>query len=140
MTENEAIEIIWERHMDCEDYRLQFDSYPDGYDFEFDQAVLIAAQALEEIQQYRAIGTVEEYREAVEKQEPKKPKEILRHRGGFESHHCPNCDTDYQTDNRYTITDSYCPTCGKLLDSAFGHYCGNCGQAIANNLEGMEDE
>ena len=56
MTENEAIEIIWERHRDCEDYRLQFDSYPDGYDFEFDQAILIAAQALEEIQQYREMG------------------------------------------------------------------------------------
>lgn len=65
MAENEAIKIIRERHKDCEDYRLQFDSYPDGYDFDFDQAVLIAAQALEEIQQYREIGTVEECRDAV---------------------------------------------------------------------------
>ena len=65
MTEQEAIEIIWERHMDCEDYFSQYDSYPDGYDFELDQAILIAAQALEEIQQYRKIGTVEECREAV---------------------------------------------------------------------------
>ena len=85
-------------------------------------------------------GTVEDCREAVEKQKPKKPKEILRHRGGFEMHHCPNCDTHYQTDNRYTIKDNYCPVCGKLLDSAFRNYCGNCGQAIDENLEGMEDE
>ena len=89
--------------------------------------------------EYESIGTVEECREAAEKQEPKKPKEILRRRGGFESHHCPNCDTDYQTDNRYTITDGYCPACGKLLDSAFRHYCGNCGQAIDENLEGMDN-
>lgn len=55
-------------------------------------------------------------------------------------HHCPNCDTHYQTDNRYTIKNNYCPVCGKLLDSAFRNYCGNCGQAIdTENLEGMED-
>lgn len=99
-----------------------------------------AVSALEEVQQYREIGTVEECREAAEKQRPKKPKEILRHRGGFEMHHCPNCDTHYQTDNRYTIKDNYCPVCRKLLDSAFRKYCGNCGQAIDENLEGMEDE
>lgn len=56
MKPEEAIEIIWEKHMDCEDYHLQFDSYPNGYDFGFDQAILIAAQALEEVQQYREIG------------------------------------------------------------------------------------
>ena len=104
----------------------------------FETAIL----ALKEIQQYREIGTVEECREAVEKQNPKEPKEILRHRGGFETRHCTNCNTDYQVDNRYTITDTYCHTCGKLLDSAFRNYCGNCGQAIQWNddLEGMEDE
>ena len=100
-----------------------------------------AISTIKEIQQYREIGTVQECREAVEKQNPKKPKEILRHRGGFEMHHCPNCDTHCQTDNRYTIKDNYCPVCGKLLDSAFRNYCGNCGQAIdTKNLEGMEDE
>lgn len=93
-----------------------------------------------ELDAYKEIGTVEECREAVERQKPKKPKEILRHRGGFKMHHCPNCDTHYQTDNRYTIKDNYCPVCRKLLDSAFRKYCGNCGQAIAENLEGMEDE
>ena len=100
-----------------------------------------AISAIKEVQQYRKIGTVEEYRKAVERQNPKKPKEILRHRGGFEMHNCPNCDTHYQTDNRYTIKDNYCPVCGKLLDSAFRNYCGNCGQAIdTENLERMEDE
>ena len=100
----------------------------------------MAIEALKEIQQYREIGTVEECREAVEKRKPKKPKEILRHRGGFEMQHCPNCDTDYQVDRRYKIKDGYCPACGKLLDSAFRNYCANCGQAIDENLEGMEDE
>ena len=93
---------------------------------------------MEELLQYREIGTIEECREAVEKRKPKKPKKILRHRGGFEMQHCPNCDTDYQVDRRYTITDEYCLVCGKLLDSAFRNYCANCGQAIDENLEGME--
>lgn len=104
------------------------------------EAARVAISALKEIRQYREIGTVEEFREAVEKQEPKKPKEILRHRGGFEMQHCPNCDTDYHIDSRYKITDDYCPVCGKLLDSAFKNFCGNCGQAIRlnENLEGMK--
>lgn len=51
--------------MDCEDYRFQFDDYPDGYDFEFDQAILMAAQALEEVQRYREIGTIEEIRKMI---------------------------------------------------------------------------
>lgn len=123
MMENETIELLRSMQNPKQDYAIEE-----------------AIKALEEVRQYREIGTVEECREAVERQNPKKPKEILRHRGGFEMHHCPNCDTHYQTDNRYTIKDNYCPVCGKLLDSVFRNYCGNCGQAIAENLEGMEDE
>lgn len=91
--------------------------------------------ALEEIQQYRAIGTVEKCREAMEKQRAKKPKTILRHRGGFEVEHCPNCDTNYQVDRRYIINDDYCPLCGKLLDSGFKNFCPNCGQAVERSEE-----
>ena len=40
---------------------------------EYQEAKTVAVQALEEIQQYRAIGTPEECRAAVEKQKPKKP-------------------------------------------------------------------
>lgn len=160
MTENEAIEIIWERHMDCEDYRLQFDSYPDGYDFELDQAILIAAQALEEIQQYREIGTLEEFeklklaengiiwglideyvaykqvgtveecREAVEKQKPKKTSIVTNALlSGSTSYVCPNCGIEMMSIDRNRIQ--------------WGHmqkYCQCCGQAIGENLEGMEDE
>lgn len=104
------------------------------------EVIETAISALKGVQQYREIGTVEECREAVEKRKPKKPKEILRHRGGFEMQHCQNCDTDYQVDRRYKIKDGYCPACGKLLDSAFRNYCANCGQAIDENLEEKEDE
>lgn len=129
-TPEEAIETI-KSNMPTSGYQMLRES--------LDMAII----ALKEVQQYRAIGTVEECREAVESQKPKKPKkpkEILRHRGGFEMQHCPKCDTDYQVDRRYKIKDGYCPACGKLLDSAFRNYCANCGQAIDENLEGMEDD
>ena len=140
MTENEAIDIIHDKIETCEFYFAENDRYPKWCEYEFLESLGAAISALKEVQQYREIGTVEECREAVEKQKLKKPKEILRHRGGFEMQHCPNCDTDYQVDRRYKIKDGYCPACGKLLDSAFRNYCANCGQAIDENLEGMEDE
>lgn len=132
MKPEEAIEILEEvKELDDTMY-----AYSPAYMNALDMAI----SSLKGIQQYREIGTVEECREAVEKRKPKKPKEILRHRGGFEMQHCPKCDTDYQVDRRYKIKDGYCPACGKLLDSAFRNYCANCGQAIDENLEGMEDE
>ena len=115
MTENEAIEALrlintsrvhpfysWEEMAEVRD---------------------IAISALKEIQQYREIGTVEECREAVEKQRTKKPKEL---------------DTEYG----YFI----CGNCGGAIaytDDFKSHkYCLNCGQAIQwdENLEGMRDE
>lgn len=85
-----------------------------------------AITALKEIQRYREIGTVEECREAVEKQKAKK------------------CVNDFCPDH----THYKCPSCGKIQktkygDSEFGcilNYCSNCGQALDGNLEGMEDE
>lgn len=155
MTENEALKIFENEViiLDCwiendKDIIANCDTEDDEFDDDKELAELslkdyserkelfeTAISAFKEIQQYREIGTVEECREAVEKQKRKKPKEILRRRGGFENHHCPNCGTEYQIDGRYTITDKYCPVCGKLLDSAFGSYCGNCGQRIVKESE-----
>ena len=92
----------------------------DGERFEFDFANVksfdcqcgrhFVNAGIEEIQQYREIGTVEECREAVEKQKPKKP-------------------TDYDEDLGYFK----CPSCGCsiMADEFSDHkYCLNCGQAI----------
>lgn len=93
--------------------------YPEPEDYAIEEAI----KALNEIQQYREIGTVEECREAVEKQRAKKPKEL---------------DTEYG----YFI----CGNCGGAIaytDDFKSHkYCLNCGQAIQweKNLEGMRDE
>lgn len=67
MTENEAIKRIIKSacaSKKCHDGCL----YGEG-NCEYDAAII----ALKEVQRYREIGTVEECREAVEKQKPKTP-------------------------------------------------------------------
>ena len=78
----------------------------------------MAISALKELQQYREIGTVEECREAVEKQTQKK------------------CAIDSCPDH----THYKCPSCGQIELSIYKHgfprlgritkYCENCGQAL----------
>ena len=122
MTENEAIKRIIKSacaSKKCHDACL----YGEG-NCEYDAAII----ALKEIQQYREIGTVEECREAVEKQKPKEPTVLKQQHSDF--YNCPKC-------GRNLILK-----CGT---DWFGgqHYksCPNCGQAIQwENLEGMEDD
>lgn len=84
---------------------------------EYQEAKTVAVQALEEIQQYCAIGTLEECRAAVEKQTAKKPD----YEGdGYADGHlvydtwiCPCCGKHYEVDyDNY----NYCPDCGQKLD------------------------
>lgn len=75
------------------------------------KALSVIIKSINEIRKFREIGTVEECREAVEKQKAKKPKEL---------------DTEYG----YFI----CGNCGGAIactDDFKSHkYCLNCGQAI----------
>ena len=110
MTENEAIEALrlintsrvhpfysWEEMAEVRD---------------------IAISALKEVQQYREIGTVEECREAVEKQKPKKPHRNYKKFSGLW------CKCGWYLGQKQCLDIKYCP---------------NCGQAIDENLEGMEE-
>lgn len=63
--------------------------------------------ALEEIQRYRKIGTVEECREAKEKQKPKKP--ILHNDNGRLRKACPVCGCFFSPLSRS------CPKCGQAI-------------------------
>ena len=88
--------------------------YPEPEDYAIEEAI----EALKEVQQYREIGTVEEFREAVEKQTQKK------------------CAIDSCPDH----THYKCPSCGQIELSIYKHgfprlgritkYCENCGQAL----------
>lgn len=96
MTENEAIKIaihclgVQAEQEVCEECDIYGNCHTDCKD-----AAVVAIKALEEIQQYREIGTVEECREAVEKQKPKKPvckpKPYNKSVGFNEEWVCPSC-------------------------------------------------
>ena len=95
MTENESINI------------LQLNR-PFAYS-ELQSAVDEAIQALEEIKQYRAIGTIEEFKALKEKNTPK---ELAEHNFQDEVHHylCPSCR------NIVSCTQNYCEECGQALE------------------------
>ena len=94
----------------------------------------MAIEALKEIQQYREIGTVEECRVAVEKQKPKAPKDSLKIK--------PVIDENGAYVDADTTVYLLCPNCREMvgIDESCDKFCRECGQAIDENLEGMEDE
>lgn len=100
MTESEAIEAI------------QFDLKIGGeiHSKVLRDAVDVAIQALEEVQKYREIGSMEECRAAREKQIPKKPIYIAN-LGYAALWLCPVCE------RRIVRSDlKYCHQCGQKLD------------------------
>ena len=72
-----------------------------------------------ELDAYKEIGTVEECRKAVEKQKPKKPHRNYKKFSGLW------CKCGWYLGQKQCLDIKYCP---------------NCGQAIDENLEEMEDE
>lgn len=78
----------------------------------------MAINALEEVEQYRAIGTPEECRAAVEKQKAKKPipidyekymDTVINAQFPRDAYWCPNC--------RYVVkSGTHCNDCGQKLD------------------------
>lgn len=96
MTENEARLIL--------DIRIsRFDHADD-----INEAIEVAKTALEEIQKYRSIGTVEECREARERQRTKKA--ISLYLCGRSVSGCPTCG------QRIGIQQKYCEECGQRID------------------------
>ena len=98
MTKDDAIEII--KDVTWKD----FGRHPD-----FPEAREAAIQALNEVEEYRAIGTPEECRVAKEKQVDEKPTAVLGTFGGTE-YECKNCGSDV------CYGDEYCRWCGQKLD------------------------
>lgn len=109
MTENEAIEMLNNIQVDTRDLK---------HALKCSELIKTAVKALEEVQEYRKLGMVEECREAVEKTKAKKCVEDS----------CPD-HTHYK-----------CPACGKIQMSVYTHgfhrlgripnNCDNCGQRL----------
>lgn len=68
MKEKEAIEVLYEKHSDLELYYAENDVYPKGYDDDFVNALNMMFGIIKEVMEYRAIGTVEEYKQLKDKQ------------------------------------------------------------------------
>lgn len=77
--------------------------YPEPEDYAIEEAI----KALKEIQQYQAIGTVDECRESRELQKPKKP--VLRNDNGKLRKSCPVCGCFFSPLSRS------CPKCGQAI-------------------------
>lgn len=97
MTENEAIKIIRE-------YGGLFPKARGEH-----EALEMAINALEEVQKYRAIGTPEKCRAAVEKQTAKRP------------NHVTHSYSNYMWHKEHI---GYCPDCGHKVEEPYG--CQNC--------------
>lgn len=121
MTENEAIDKLKNMRlfMQIEDNKNECKFAEDDY-----VANKMALQALEEVQQYRAIGTQEECKAAVEKQTAKKPEFVdtrFMNNGKHISdgcqlqkcYKCPNCNQHI-----FHVWDDelYCKYCGQHID------------------------
>lgn len=144
MTESEAIETL-NIHR----------TFNNGHNAKV-EAIDIAIKSIEEIQQYRAIGTVDECREARERQRAKKPEHFYKKYGKHKWKRkengeidedawdsdvhsgvvceicgeciCAMCDPDY--DELEDCEEEYwiCPNCGKKIYCK-DEYC-KCGQHL----------
>lgn len=76
------------------------------------EALSVAISAMQELQEYKQLGTLEEVRDAVEKQKERKPIK--------------------QKESRIRYTDGYiCPRCGGgFTGTGIADYCYHCGQKI----------
>lgn len=136
MTENECIERLkifpeWNR----DDCWLNTDDMED--------LVNSCVKALEEIQQYQAIGTVEECREARKKQRGKKPEHFYKKYGKHQWRRKDNGEIDEDAWDSDTHSGVVCEVCGECvctmcnpdydeLDDCEEEYwiCPNCAKKI----------
>lgn len=129
MTENEVKQILYTMRLAA---GLDDFEKPGGVPVpltkeELADACKMAIKALEEVQQYRAIGTPEECRAAVEKQTAKR----ALHQGCYDKNGewhewngingkpyelCPSCSVNLCCETPLDIKPKYCKNCGQKLD------------------------
>lgn len=84
----------------------------------YKEVSVATVKAITKIRLYEAIGTVEECREAMEKQTPKTPNTYgdgYDNEGNmiYDVYECPCCGEKYEIDYDYY---KYCPKCGQAID------------------------
>ena len=106
MTESEAIDKLNNLH-----YKIVHTSFRSMVYVSEIEALCMAKDCLKEIQQYRAIGTVEEFKSLKEKNEPKKP----LHQGYVYA--CPCCNDKVNIGSVFLKPNQkYCTDCGTEFD------------------------
>lgn len=106
LTEEQKSNLFLERYME------------DGIEDKMEETVNSCTKLLEELQQYKAIGTVEECKEAMKKQKSEVPDiwgDAYDNDGNiiYDMYTCPNCGKSYEID----YSDyNYCSECGQRLD------------------------
>ena len=119
MTVQEAIK----KHItECEEriFRIKdhLESSKDAHVDECKENILVletAIQALEEVEQYRALGTVEELKEAREKQVAKRPKDMQDDANGIDVWVTCECGA-MMLINTDLHKQGYCRKCGQLME------------------------
>lgn len=92
-----------------ENERVLRDIIIDGNGFDYDES--IPQSIFEEIQQYRAIGTIEECRVAVDRMKPKKAI-----KDEYDRLTCPNCKWIVYQDEYGGRSLPCCENCGQTID------------------------
>jgi hypothetical protein len=113
MTENEAIDKLNNLH-----YKIVHTSFCNKvYESEI-EALCMAKDCLKEIQQYRAIGTVEEFKALKEKSVAKKPIQDEHFQHDYSCSCCGGKLAESVDDNCCLEEEmaGWCPYCGQKLD------------------------
>ena len=108
MNYQEAIEALsnHERYVGVKYVNGVEEAYVTPY---FEKALDTAISAMQELQKYKQLGTLEEVRDAVEKQKEERPQKVLGTFGG-EEYECKNCGSPVE------YLDEYCRCCGQKQD------------------------
>lgn len=128
MSEKEAKDIIYmwamERASDgdveaCEAFDMAIKALEELNQYKQGGLVLIPADVYQrqcdELDAYRAIGTVEQCREAVERMKPKKAVSVSRADGIIRFFPCPHCSTPEKYVQVYP-KQKHCVECGGSID------------------------
>lgn len=135
MTENEAVEILKNNYpKTCKMVNGRYQGGFDNTECNFGQALTMAIKALKEIQQFREIGTVEEFRKTADRNNQKQPVWKNGRSTIFKDYVDGHGEAE---ENKWA--DWVCPECGWFVGEQYlprqhnqskCNFCPKCGQAI----------